>query len=251
MHSCVPVEFLERATDTTSSKPRRRPVFPVDAAAPVTVSFMRRLARVVGLVLFLAVLCELGRTVVSSNFHVVIPEKVYRSGQPSHAMLERLVRDHGIRTVINLRGKFEPPAEYEEECRSLRDLGLCQMDAALLSYRIPTANEARQLITAIDTAVDPVLIHCQSGMDRTGLAAALVLLLRTETPLSAARMQLSLRYGHWPFGRAAALDRFLNMYDRWLQSSGQAHAPDQLRFWVRNVYNPDLSTARGQAGTAP
>jgi len=191
--------------------------------------------------LFLAVVVEVVRQVLGGNFHVVIPGQVYRSSQPSPARMARLVRDYGIRTVINLRGDFEPPSEYEAEIRCARELGVQLIDAGLWSHCLPQVSEACQVMDALDHPVEPVLLHCHSGSDRTGLAATLILLLHTDTDLTRARMQMSLRYGHLPFGRSAVLDRFLDMYEDWLQSTGQPHSADRLRWWVRHEYRPDAN----------
>src|SRR5262249_28216536 len=151
-------------------------------------------------------------------FHVSIPGHLYRSGQPSLAMLALLVRNHGIRTVINLRGDFEPIADYEAERQCVRDLHIDYQDAGLWSRSLPAVDEACRLVDVLDRATPPVLLHCSGGSDRTGLAAALFLLLHTDADLPRARMQMSIRYGHFPFGPAAALDRFLDMYESWLES---------------------------------
>lgn len=39
------------------------------------------------------------------NFHEVVAGQLYRSNQPSSEQLVRYTRDHGIKTVINLRGE--------------------------------------------------------------------------------------------------------------------------------------------------
>jgi protein tyrosine/serine phosphatase len=189
--------------------------------------------------LCLAGLVEIARHLVERNFHVVVSGQVYRSGQPSPARLARMVRDYGIRSVINLRGDFMPSHRYEAEIRAARELGLQLIDAGLWSNCLPQVSEACAVIDAIDTAAPPVLLHCQSGSDRTGLAAALVLLLHTDADLACARMQMSLHYGHAPIGRPAVLDRFLDMYQDWLQTRDLTHSADRLRWWVRHEYRPD------------
>ena len=40
----------------------------------------------------------------ASNFHTVIPGKIYRGAQPSSAAIDMLVKQYGIRTILNLRG---------------------------------------------------------------------------------------------------------------------------------------------------
>jgi protein tyrosine/serine phosphatase len=175
---------------------------------------------------------------LGANFHVVIPGQLYRSGQPSPALLASLVRHYGIHTVVNLRGDFEPPEEYQAECRCARDLHLTYLEAGLWSSCLPTPPEARRLVDALDQARAPVLLHCGGGSDRTGLATALFLLLHTDMSLPRARMEMSIRYGHVPFGPAAALDHFLDKYGKWLECTAQAHSADRLRWWVRHEYHP-------------
>ena len=41
---------------------------------------------------------------VWTNFHAVIPGKVYRCNHPTPARLRRAVRKLGLRTLVNLRG---------------------------------------------------------------------------------------------------------------------------------------------------
>ena len=46
---------------------------------------------------------EIGRMALDRNRHVIVPGRAYRSGQLSPDQLDRYVRRHGIRTVVNLR----------------------------------------------------------------------------------------------------------------------------------------------------
>ncbi|MBL8864944.1 MAG: hypothetical protein JNK93_05230, partial [Planctomycetia bacterium] len=74
------------------------------------------------------------------------------------------------------------------------------------------------------------------GADRTGLTAALVQLLYTDATLDRARRQLWPRYGHFRFGRTAAMDEFYDRYESWL--AGRAHTPALIREWIANDYSP-------------
>lgn len=44
-------------------------------------------------------------TMANGNIHTVAQGEAFRSAQPSPQKLERYVQAHGIRTVINLRGR--------------------------------------------------------------------------------------------------------------------------------------------------
>jgi protein tyrosine/serine phosphatase len=71
-------------------------------------------------------------------------------------------------------------------------------------------NEAllTRLIETLRTVEMPVVIHCEGGADRTGLAAALYELLVMGRSAEVASAQLSFRYGHFPWltSRTGAMD---------------------------------------------
>ena len=57
------------------------------------------------------------------NFRTVEPGVIYRGGQFDHAGFERIVREHGIKTVIAFRGAHregKPAPDFDEEkfCRN-------------------------------------------------------------------------------------------------------------------------------------
>jgi hypothetical protein len=186
----------------------------------------------------LAVGAEAGRVLFLGNFHAVLAGRVYRRAQPSPATLERLVRTHGIRTVVNLRGGCAPKPWYLDQSRVTHRLGICQEDVCLSAGRLPSVHEVRRLVEVFDHADHPLLLHCHRGADRTGLAAAAYLLLHTDTPLANARRQLGPRYGHVAIGRPAQLGRFFDLYEEWLRGRGQGHTPAAFRRWAEQEYTP-------------
>jgi protein tyrosine/serine phosphatase len=186
--------------------------------------------------LLLAFAVEILHVTAGPNFHAVLPGRVYRSAQPSERQLEQMVAGHGIRTLINLRGVCEEDAWYHREKETAARLGVRFVDVGLWASLPPDPKEMRQFVRALDDGPYPVLIHCQQGGDRTGLASALVLLLQTDAGLAEAKGQLSLRYGHYPYGRAAVMDRFLVAYEHWLGKVGLAHSPANLRRWIDRMY---------------
>jgi hypothetical protein len=184
----------------------------------------------------LAVLAEAGRILFGGNFHAVIPGRVYRCSQPSPRSLKEMVAAHGIRTVVNLRGCCNPFPWYLEEARATRDLDVCQEDVCFSAGRLPSATELRRLIELLDRCDYPLVMHCRRGADRTGLAAAVVLLLQDNVSLTAAGRQLGLRYGHFRLGRPANLDEFLDLYADWLRGQGKPHSPAAFRHWALHEY---------------
>jgi protein tyrosine phosphatase (PTP) superfamily phosphohydrolase (DUF442 family) len=202
-------------------------------------AFRPRVAvRVCLLGLVAALLWEAGQVVVGDNFHAVLPGQVYRCAQPSPDDLKWAVREHGVRTVVNLRGCCADYPWYLEEARTTHRLGLAQEDLCFSSYRLPAVHEVRHLVEVFDRSEPPLLIHCRRGCDRTGLASAVYLLSQCDASLEQARRQLSWRYGHLTMGRTRHLVRFLDLYEEWLHTRGQEHSRVAFRAWTANGYCP-------------
>jgi protein tyrosine/serine phosphatase len=176
---------------------------------------------------------------LGGNVHVVIAREVYRSGQPTAAGLEALIRRYGIRTVVNLRGENAGFDWYGEEKQTTARLGVGMVDVGLYGNVPAEADQLRLLVETLDHAPRPILVHCNSGGDRAGLASTLALLLRTEADLPEARGQMAWWLGHNPFGHAACHDRLFDLYAEWLGQARRAHTPDLLRKWVREVYRQE------------
>jgi hypothetical protein len=194
--------------------------------------------RVVVLLILLSFLGEALRVLVGNNLHAVIPGEVYRCSQPTGDGLRGLVADHHIKTVINLRG-YSPAADtdwYISEARATCATGISQEDITLSALRLPPPAELRRLVDVLDHSERPILFHCKQGADRTGMVSAMVLLLYTDADLARARRQLWPRYGHFRFGRVAAMDDFLDRYEAWL--AGRPHGSELFRDWVLHHYSP-------------
>jgi hypothetical protein len=188
--------------------------------------------------LFLGLSLYGGYVLVGSNFHTVIPGKLYRCAQPSAAQLEAWIRRYGIRTVLNLRGCCDPLPFYLEECQATNRLGVSQEDLGLSAARLPSVQAVRQLVEVLERSDYPLLLHCNKGADRSGLASAVALLLLTDTPLAGARAQAGPRYGHVPIGRTAHIDCFFDLYQEWLAAQGIAHTRPVFRRWAVKEYCP-------------
>jgi protein tyrosine/serine phosphatase len=197
------------------------------------------LMRACVLALVLVAGAEAARTAFGSNFHTVTAGRCYRSAQPSPADLRVLAHTLGVRTVVNLRGVCDDEAWYHAERATAAELGLEFVDAGLWSGRQPYVDEFRDLIRALTDHPEPILLHCASGSDRSGFAAAVYLLLHTDTPPEVAACQLGLRFGHNPWGRAACQDRLLATYVAWLAERGLDHRPDAFRHWAMESYRPE------------
>ncbi|QFY59967.1 protein tyrosine phosphatase [Rhizobium grahamii] len=145
----------------------------------------------------------------TDNFHAVIPGEVYRSSQPSAKSIANFEQEYGIKTILNLRGVSDDKAWYAAEVAQAKALNITHIDFGISAAKELTPEKAQALIEIMRNAPKPILIHCRSGADRTGLAAALYLAAIAKTNEQTAEGQMSIFYGHisLPISRAFAMDR--------------------------------------------
>jgi protein tyrosine/serine phosphatase len=139
----------------------------------------------------------LWRIQASGNFAIVVAGEVYRSNQITAERLAKYRDDYGIRTVLNLRGSSPGSPWYDEEVKASSALGVRLIDFGLSAQRELTDQQVENLTAILRDAPKPLLIHCRSGADRTGLAS---LIYQTEIAgmdEDSAERQLSLRFGHF------------------------------------------------------
>ena len=136
--------------------------------------------------------------VAHHNFHVVSPGLVYRSAQMNADALAAVIPEYGIKSILNLRGAGEGKDWYVAEVNTARQFGVQHYDYALSATRELKDDEMDEILATIRSAPKPMLIHCKSGSDRTGLIGALYLYgLEGQSSQSAGR-QLAVFYGHIP-----------------------------------------------------
>ncbi|NLR95923.1 dual specificity protein phosphatase family protein [Rhizobium sp. P38BS-XIX] len=154
----------------------------------------------------------------TTNFHPVIAGELYRSSQPSGAMIAELQKQYGIKTIINLRGDNTGRHWYDKEITEAKHLDINHIDFRMSSNKELTQEQAAELVAIMRDAPKPLLIHCQAGADRTGLASALYVAAIAKSGEAAAEDQMSIFYGHLPlsFTRAYAMDRTLEKLQNWL-----------------------------------
>jgi protein tyrosine phosphatase (PTP) superfamily phosphohydrolase (DUF442 family) len=178
------------------------------------------------------------------NLHQIGPG-VYRSNQPSARQLQRLHRQLGLRTVLNLRGASRQSFHLFETETCAR-LGIDLVDLAMSARQAPSRAVLVELHQALRDLPRPLLIHCKSGADRTGLAAVMYQLLVARQPYAMARRQLSFRYLHVARSAAGIQDHILRHYETAFAQTGIGFMD-----WVQRDYDPAEVTesfARWRAG---
>jgi protein tyrosine/serine phosphatase len=164
-----------------------------------------------------------------SNMTEVAPG-VWRANHPNHARLARY-RDMGIKSILNLRGTAKHP-RYLFEKESCDTLGLTLHSVGLRARKAPEKHEVLALFDAFRTLEKPFLMHCKSGADRAGFAAALYLLAQ-GAPVAQARSQLHWRYLHFRHGETGILDHILDLYEQAQRETGIG-----IEDWFRDHYDP-------------
>jgi protein tyrosine phosphatase (PTP) superfamily phosphohydrolase (DUF442 family) len=169
------------------------------------------------------------------NLHAVIEGELYRSAQPTPAMLERVQRDLGIRTVINLRGVWVGESWFDQEVESSGELGLELHHIDMATFKLAPPDELRKLITLYESCPKPILIHCRHGADRTGLAVAIYKILYCGASLDEAMEAYSLKCGHTGYAYGRHLPHLFDIYRDWLAAEQAEHSPALFRRWVSGL----------------
>ncbi|HEY2010315.1 MAG TPA: hypothetical protein VGH23_15100 [Rhizomicrobium sp.] len=174
------------------------------------------------------------------NFHWVVPGEAARAMQAWAGRLKPFLKKHGIRSIINLRGRNDDLSWWKNETRETREVGVAHLDAMLDSRKLPTRAMLVTLIESFDRAPKPFLLKCSGGQDRTSFAAALYLIHRDGwSALAAADAQFArFPYLHFP----KTHQRWLKLFPEFArEDSGgapiaqwiaQSYTPEKLKAWL-------------------
>jgi len=208
-----------------------------DPAAPASGRQYHR--RILGALFVIVALAAAGFYWRNYRVHAApIVEGIYRTSQPSPRQLAAMISAFHLRTIINLRGGNERRSWYREEEAQAQRSGVGLVSLPFETFDWPPQIETRALIHALDSSPNPILIHCESGVDRSGWAAATVLLLHGH-PYEEALQQMSVLRGHFCLRSSCPLHRFFDMYQAWIARTNQIHSAYNFRLWVMTVYCPE------------
>ena len=148
-----------------------------------------------------------------TNIHRVEPG-VYRSAQLPGPLFRWVIDQTHLHSILNLRGPNSGQAWYDNEVALAKEKGLQHYDLAFSSQSMPSKQQLQQLVKVILTSPKPLLMHCQSGSDRSGMASAMVVLLKGQ-PIATARQQISWFYLAQTYHRVGTM--VLDHYQQWLK----------------------------------
>lgn len=133
------------------------------------------------------------------NFGIVEPGRIYRSGQISRRIMHQTLERYAIATVIDLSGHENTP-DAQAERQVAAEMGVERDEFPLRGNGL---GDPQMYVGAIATMVrsqregKPVLVHCQSGAQRTsGVVAVYRILVEGRKPEQA--FEEMLEYGHRP-----------------------------------------------------
>ncbi len=197
-------------------------------SAPKPLDLCWRFVRIGGwtaLVVVLLPLAFYGFLHSNYNRYEVEPGLLYRSAQLPAEEFVGLAKRVGLRTVINLRGENAGREWYDAQYRAAQSMGIGFINYRMSAKRELTLAQMTELAQILRDAPKPVLVHCGSGSDRTGLACALYLFEAGHSPDSVA-YQLSLRFGHFPYlwSGSWAMDNSFKAYTEHLRNTQGAPA---------------------------
>ncbi len=149
----------------------------------------------------------------AKRFGVVVPEKIYRSGQLTPQMLGETLSEHGITTLIDLQLNDIHDQHQQTEIQYAKQYGLRH-------FRFPLAGdgtgdvksyvEAVSMLIQCERENQPVLVHCAAGTQRTGgIVACYRLLIEQADPQSVVD---ELREYQWTPSEGTELPEYINTH---------------------------------------
>jgi protein tyrosine/serine phosphatase len=200
---------------------------------------------VVLLVLAVASTAVLYRPIFLGNVAAVEPGKVYRCAQPK-ANLDELIAELRPGSILNLRGGWYTDDWYAAEVEATEQSGIDFYDFPMKATRRPSRAELLTLIDLLDRCRYPLVIHCKSGADRTGLASALYRLVVLGHSPDEALEEFSIFYSHIPLAGPERLHAPFKEYRDWLQAEGKVHDPSLFRDWVARHFRDEQPAAESE-----
>jgi tyrosine-protein phosphatase SIW14 len=172
---------------------------------------------------------------VPRNLGVVVPGEIYRAGRQTPAMMAAIVREHGIRTIIDLGNA--PPGTPEGDRWNAIASALNVRRYAFGLFGDGTG-DPNQYVAALrlmnDPANHPVLVHCAAGAQRTGACLIFQRTIREGWSVERA-MGEAIGYRHDPRRNPnlrAYVEKWKDAIARALQTGETIPYDESMGFWV-------------------
>lgn len=170
---------------------------------------------------------------ISDNVHTVIPGEIYRSAQLDHHGLTKYTEKFHIKTIINLRGVWLDNQWYQVEDRFTKTHHIHYISIQFSSYQLPSKNPLRELVAVLQTAPKPLMFHCEGGADRTGMAAAISVILFDKHPtIAQIKRQISWHYN--AVSRKTVGYQVMRNYFEWLKRRHLQPSKENFLAWINS-----------------
>jgi undecaprenyl-diphosphatase len=168
----------------------------------------------------------------------VIPGEIMRSGRLDGGELQQAIERLDLRTVVSLTGSGPEDDWVGAERELCASLGVHHVTLPFSVDEWPGRPEVEHVIRLLEEAERPLLFHCLRGVDRSGWASAVALLL-ADAPVERALRQMSPRNGHLCDPGSCPLHRFFKSYLNHLSATGRPEGAASFRQWVAEIYCPE------------
>lgn len=182
-------------------------------------------------VAFLAILFGYTSTVrLTKNFYEVDKGKFYRSAQLTPDELQEAIDIYDIKTVISLRGGSPDSYWFNDEVSVLNKNAVQFHPINLSMDSFPSKENLNEILRLFRESPKPILVHCRSGTDRTGMVSALYQIEEMGKSKEEALKQLSFKYWYVEAFHPA-MTEFIRVYDgnEWAKSRYQPCSYDQFK----------------------
>jgi protein tyrosine/serine phosphatase len=143
---------------------------------------------------------EIRNMIWPRNWGVVEPGRIYRSAQINHRLIRGTLQEHHIGLVLFMSGDDPSRDDTTVESRTCTELGIRRLNYNLNGNgtgRVDKYIDALSDLIRADRQGVPVLVHCETGAQRTGGMVAFYRVLVEGRSGKEAYTEL-LRYGHDP-----------------------------------------------------
>lgn len=179
---------------------------------------------------------------ITKNFYAVEEGKFYRSAQLTPVELDEAIQKYGIKTVISVRGAPEHAAWYGPEVQVIEKNQARFEGIWWTAEHFPPKEEFLKFENILATGEYPMLIHCRTGADRTGLGAAIYEIEKMGTPRDLAiQRQLSFKNWHVQAFKPAMIE-FAKRYQGVEWAKAFDGCAEENRPWMEHVECPARSS---------
>ena len=144
----------------------------------------------------------LAQILFSNNLHEVRANELYRSGEIVPGELAKIVKEKGIKTVLDVRADPKNLSrKYTGEEQAVTEVGATYLSFPMLGSKEMSKESILELLDLVQKIEPPLLVHCTSGTHRSGVVAVIWLMQRDGVSFDEAMKQLSAKYGYFYFER--------------------------------------------------